>query len=104
MKLQKVLFWTGALVMVAANVAMAATSGTPMDVPVNQWGHFLTTTVAYSLTLGGVAGIADHALHPNSGMSQWTAYGGKVAIAGVAMHTIPATAVYLGMSSGALIY
>ena len=102
MKLQKILFWTGALVMVAANV-WAATSGSPVAQPIQQWGHIMTTDVAYGAALASGGVLAHHCLTGRT-LGEISTHAGVGFLGAVGLHYVPAMAIYHGMSAGALIY
>jgi hypothetical protein len=103
MKWSRVLVNAGVLLLSGAGVALAATSGLPVDAPITTFTNFISTDVAYGLVGAGFGGIAMHCVTGRDfGFTLQHSVGALVG-GGLCSQVTPAAAA-LGLSAGALIH
>jgi hypothetical protein len=103
MKWTKVLEGTGLLLLSVGGVALAATSGLPVDGTITTFTNFISTDVAYGLVGAGFGGIAMHCVTGRDfGFTLQHSVGALVG-GGLCSQVTPAAAA-LGLSAGALIH
>src|SRR5437867_1678685 len=101
MKMLKGLGWkTAALMLAGTGVAAAATSGLPIDGPVNTFVNFLSTDVAIGSIGAGAAGWAYHAASGRD-LGFLTNHAGGFIVGGAGLSAVQPLSAGLGMSAGA---
>jgi hypothetical protein len=94
--------FTAGLTLLGAGAALAATSGWPVDQPINSTINFVCKDIGAAVFFGGLAGWGSHVMTGHD-LGKLTEHAGKMMIAGGALNQGPAVAGVTGLSPAAML-